>query len=366
MAKFTGDIGDSEEYLKPDITMFSKNDNFPETSIIEASFARMQMFIELKLSANSDPFCDGSDGGLTEHDTILGNQTRGQSLLYAAGQLAYQHRLFAFSLLIFGNKARFIRWDREGAVVSAVIDYSKRPQIVIEFFRRFNQLTAEQLGLDPTATPATPEETRMFDAAVAKIDVESLKLTTGHKNTYPRFKLEVRGPGDTTSHYIVGRALDYYLDLVSRSTRGFLALDISTQECVFLKDMWRPDVPGVEPEHVWYQKLIDAKVPNLVKFKHGFDVVQATPPKHYHGRIPLNSPETTSLEGAQRGLTHRLVSLFNVPSLSLQGRVHYRLVQLELCQPLVEFKGSKHLVSVILDSLEGWKLPNWTLNVTLM
>ena len=56
---------------------------------------------------------------------------------------------------------------------------------------------------------------------------------------------------------------------------------LSTKGCVFLKDMWRPDVPGVEPEHVWYMKLIKAKVPHLVGFKHAFDVVPSTPPQHY-------------------------------------------------------------------------------------
>ena len=135
-------------------------------------------------------------------------------------------------------------------VVSAGIDYSQHLELVIEFLRRFDQLTDDQRGLDPTATPATPEQVKMTESAVGKIDIESLKLSVGDQGIYPRFSLEVCNPNYTRSRYIVGRALDYDLGLVGRCTREYLALDLSTKECVFLKDVWHPDVPGVEPEHV--------------------------------------------------------------------------------------------------------------------
>jgi len=193
----------------------------------------------------------------------------------------------------------------------------------------------------------------MFESAVAKVEIESLKLSVGKRDIYPRFKLEVRNSDNTISHYIVGKALDYNLGIVGRCTRGYLALDLSTKECVFLKDMWRPDVLRVKPEHVWYEKLNEAGVPHLVRFKHGFDVVPSTPPQHYHGTVPLESVETTSMDGAQRGLTRRLACLFDSPDSLLQGHVHYRLVQVELCRPLPEFTNSKQLVMVVLHSLEG-------------
>ena len=355
MAKFTGDRPDHEALLKPDITLFLKNNqpNLPEGSDAETSFLHMELFVELKHSPQSDPFCDLPDGGVVERDSFNGHETRGQCLLYAANQLAYQHRLFAFSLVICGKRARFIRWDREGVIISSGIDYSERPDLVIEFLQRFNQLTNEQRGLDPTATPATPEQVEMFESAVEKIDIESLKLSVGDRDIYPRFRLEVRDSNNCVAHYVVGRALDYNLGVIGRCTRGYLALDLSTKECVFLKDMWRPDVPGVEPEHVWYEKLIKAEVPHLVKFKHASDVVPSTPPQQYHGAATLTATRTTSLQGAQRGLTHRLACLFDSPDSLLQGHVHYRLVQRELCRPLSEFTNSKHLVLVVLHSLKG-------------
>ena len=363
MAKFTGDRGDPDTSLKPDITFFSKNNpatfrkDFDKASPA-TSFQNMELFVEFKYETQYDPFQDETamvTDSTIERSSINGDNTRGQCALYAANQLAYQHRLFAFSLVICGKRARFIRWDREGAVVSAGIDCSTDHELVIEFLQRFNQMTAEQRGLDPTATPATPEEIEAFESAVANVQIDSLKHSVGNQATHPRFRLEIRDFADEVTQYIVGKALDYNLGVVGRCTRGYLALDRSTNKPVFLKDMWRPDVGGVEPEHVWYEKLTAANIPHLVKVKHGSDVVQSTlaPIPNYHGTIPLNHTETTSRQWAQRGLTHRLVDLFGSSQPKLQGYVHYRLVQTELCRPLSEFTNSKHLVLVILGSLKG-------------
>jgi hypothetical protein len=364
VAKFTGDRADPDTSLKPDITFLSKNnptalrEDFDKASPV-TSFQNMELFVEFKHETRYDPFQDNAAAAAEftmERSSINGDNTRGQCALYAANQLAYQHRLFAFSLVICGKRARFIRWDREGVVVSAGIDCSTNYDLVIEFLQRFNQMTAEQRGLDPTATPATPEETEAFESAVANVEIESLRRSVGDQKAYPRFRLELRDASDGVSHYIVGKALDYNLGVVGRCTRGYLALDRSTNRPVFLKDMWRPDVQGVEPEHIWYERLTAAKVPYLVKVKHGSDVVQSTSTSTlgYHGMAPLKPTETTSRQGAQRGLTHRLVDLFDSRESKLRGHVHYRLVQTELCRPLSEFKNSEHLVSVVLDSLKGW------------
>jgi len=270
----------------------------------------MELFVELKHDTTFDPFRDLGNGGMEERYSIDGDHTREQYLLYAANQLAYQHRLFAFSLVICGQVARFVRWDREGTVVSAGIDFSRRQDLVIELLQRFNHLTDDQRGLDPTAVTPTPEEVEMFESAVEKVEIESLKRSIGDRKIYPRFRLEVRGANDRASYYVVGKALDYNLGVVGRCTRGFIALDLDTKECVFLKDMWRPDVPGVKPEHVWYEKLAKAEVPHLIKFKHASDVVSPTPSLNYYSTAPLDPTETTRGNGVQRGLNSRLVHFF--------------------------------------------------------
>jgi len=357
---------DPEASLKPDITFFSKNnatalrEDFDATSPV-TSFLHMELFAELKLDTQWDPFRDLGNGEMEERHTINGDSTRGQCLLYATNQLAYQHRLFAFSLVVCGKKVRFIRWDREGAVVSAGIDCSQHHELVTEFLQRFNQMTAEQRGLDPTAVPATPEETEIFETTVAKVEIESLKRTVGDQKIYSRFRLEVHGASGGVSYYVVGKALDYNLGVVGRCTRGYLALDLSMRECVFLKDMWRPDVPGIEPEHVWYGKLAEAKVPHLVRFGHAADL--PTLAINYYGTVPLNPTETKDRDGVQRGLTFRLAHLFPSRGSSLQGQIHYRMVQTEICRPLSEFTNSRHLVSVVRDSLKGEKRSDFALAI---
>jgi len=69
----------------------------------------MEFFVELKHNTQCDPFRDLGNGEMEEMYSINGDNTRGQCLLYAANQLAYQHRLFAFSLVVCGERARFIR-----------------------------------------------------------------------------------------------------------------------------------------------------------------------------------------------------------------------------------------------------------------
>ena len=358
VARFTGDQPDSNTSLKPDITLFSKDNTADLRGVSDAasrvaSFVHMELFVELKRDTQYDPFHDLQNGEMQERESINGGNTRGQCLLYAANQLAYQHRLFAFSLVICGKRARFIRWDREGVVVSAGIDCSQRQDLVVEFLQRFNHLTAEQRGLDPTAVPATPEEARMLESAAENVEVRSLKCSIGDQRMHPRFRLEVRGANGSVSNYVVGKALNYSLGVVGRCTRGFLALDLDTKECVFLKDMWRPDVPGIEPEHVSYEKLAKAKVPHLVRFKHASDVVSPTPSLNYYGTVSLDSREVTNESGVQRGLTSRLSSLFPSGGTKLQAHIHYRLVQSEVCRPISQFTNSRHLVSVVLDSLKG-------------
>ena len=105
-----------------------------------------------------------------------------------------------------------------------------------------------------------------------------------------------------------------------------------------------PRCTGIEPEHVWYEKLTRVKVPHphLVRFKHTSDVIPSTLYLTYSTR-----------QGAQRRLAHRLACLFSSHGSLSQGHPHHRLVQEEPCRPLSEFTNPRHLVSVMLDPLAG-------------
>ena len=82
-------------------------------------------------------------------DTELGNHTRGQIAAYASVALSIVFRKHFFSMLILGRYARFIRWDRRGAVVTHWFDYTKHPLYIFNFYLRYGQLGLFQRGFDP-------------------------------------------------------------------------------------------------------------------------------------------------------------------------------------------------------------------------
>ena len=85
-----------------------------------------------------------------ETDTESGIHTRGQIAAYAGLALSMSFRRHFFSMLVLGRYARFIRWDRCGAIVTRRFDYTKHPRLVFDFYLRFGQLTPLQRGFGPT------------------------------------------------------------------------------------------------------------------------------------------------------------------------------------------------------------------------
>ncbi|KAF8806871.1 hypothetical protein BYT27DRAFT_7140338 [Phlegmacium glaucopus] len=80
-----------------------------------------------------------------------GIHTRSQITAYAGIGPSISFRNHFFSMLTLGPYARFIRWDRRGAVVACQFDYTKHPFHIFNFYLRYGQLTLLQRGFDPTA-----------------------------------------------------------------------------------------------------------------------------------------------------------------------------------------------------------------------
>ncbi|KAH9989993.1 hypothetical protein BJV77DRAFT_920907, partial [Russula vinacea] len=60
----------------------------------------------------------------------------GQITLYAAAQLGSQFCTHLYSVFMTVGKARILRWDRSGAIVTDSIDINRAPHLV-EFFHRY-------------------------------------------------------------------------------------------------------------------------------------------------------------------------------------------------------------------------------------
>ncbi|KAH8099780.1 hypothetical protein BXZ70DRAFT_1065294 [Cristinia sonorae] len=257
-------------------------------------------------------------------------------------ELARQHRTFIFSLLICGDTARFMRWDRAGCTVSEHFNYRENPVPLAEFFWRYGRLPRLQRGFDPTVKVASDRERRrLWDATKDYIDdatnlrAPGMETTEDSDSDYPCYKIAMRasGPGRKTQYYIVQRPLAYPLSPIGRCTRAYVALDLSSGNLVFLKDYYRQVHPDHPPEADIYRVLKESQVPNLPTVYLAGDVEDNV----------IRSQTTMTQEWRRK------------PGICLSDDVrvyrHHRIVQ-ELLFPLCCVKSSKQLVEVMQGIVE--------------
>jgi hypothetical protein len=320
------------------------------------SFQRMEMFVEFKRGDTSDPFhAKGQKSFEKLHETTC--TTRGQIVLYSTVLQTYQFRTWVFSIGIFGNVARLFRWDRAGAIVSEPISFTDRQNCDLEeFLYRFDKMTPVQRGFDPTVVDATQEEAVAFDNTIqSTVENGNVALMKGLFDSvgdgvkYLRRKIEILDGKDKAGKakaesYIIGQPIATANSATGRATRGFVAMSTKDQRLVFLKDSWRPDLPGMMGEGHWFEKLKGAR--NISAFTHGSDVRSAV-------MEGIDAGESDPPEGRfQHTHTNLHAKDYGKPENTI-GYIHYRTVQCEFYVPLRMFKHSNHLVRIMLDIAKG-------------
>ncbi|KAI6097159.1 hypothetical protein F5141DRAFT_1255676 [Pisolithus sp. B1] len=311
---------DSVPGAKPDFCLYEAAKN-PE----KTDFSAAELCIELKRSVSWDPFQDfdlkknkGESSDPFERDTVIANDARGQITSYAVRQFYSQYRFFAFSIVVFGDHARLVRWDRSGAVVSARFNYVDNANLLVDFLWRFSHLSREDRGHDPTVSPASDlsEETAQeiretlnlkAGTALLKFDIPH---KDGHKSFYgPHFPHPVRS-------------------LIGRSTRTVPVCDlVEGRPCkAFLKEYWR--LAGVRGEVEVYAHLARYDIPHIAPLLCGGDVPHGE--TRTHERTKHSSP-------VMHLCLHRLV-------LDFVGR------------RLTEFECTKELAWAVLHAMKAhWK-----------
>ena len=147
--------------LKTDVSVYNRIDGVVTPD--RTDFSRIELWIEFKANDSGAPFGDPGDktaqkrfieeGSFTP-DTEEGRETRGQLVHYAGAHRNVQFRHFSFFVFVQGDQARFLRWDTSATGIAATFDYREDPELMVKFFWRFNHLTPEQRGLDPSVEPA--------------------------------------------------------------------------------------------------------------------------------------------------------------------------------------------------------------------
>ncbi|KAG7095965.1 hypothetical protein E1B28_006649 [Marasmius oreades] len=95
---------------------------------------------------------------LFESMTSKGISCRGQIAYYAAALLTVQYRVFFFQLIISGQYAQLVRWDRSCAIVSERFSYVEEPEHIFDFYHRLARLDATSRGYDPSIAMASKDE----------------------------------------------------------------------------------------------------------------------------------------------------------------------------------------------------------------
>ncbi|KAI0739361.1 hypothetical protein C8Q80DRAFT_178097 [Daedaleopsis nitida] len=275
----------------------------------------------------------------------------------------YQHRIFSFAMYVCRNMCRLLRFDHSGAFVSTPFQWTSRDSALHTFLWKIAQMSNSDffagLGYDPTATlvegqeretfaamtldHSLPQEVRTYvqqatvnNAPVYKVQVttspptddERLPEETTSKPTSKDGPHQLDTPVHETFEFVIGDPLFAADALVGRCTKGYVAYRLGDSEKIpnenrlcFLKDCWRPYVPGrTRPEHLVYQRLHSHAVKFIASLVCGGDV------------------------GGPRSQTTIVQEyLSDEPHLRPVPRVHYRLVTQEVGIPITEFKSFQEL-----------------------
>ncbi|KAI0368999.1 hypothetical protein BV20DRAFT_421596 [Pilatotrama ljubarskyi] len=231
-------------------------------------WSSIELSIECKTKpVQDDPFEDDTNKGGPEATSIARKKNRGQLMSYAVLVFENQHRTHHFTLVILGSKARIIRWDRSGVIVSKKFDYIEKPVLLGKFIWRYARMTPDQRGHDMTAERLLPGSADYKDM-LARASASPDDVAVG-KHAHEMFvrSLDVAAPwwrlrvddAKGTRYFLVGVPHFKASGLAGRGTRGYVAIDADDKDgpFVFLKDAWRVAHDRIVQEGKTLQRLND-------------------------------------------------------------------------------------------------------------
>ncbi|KAH9889873.1 hypothetical protein C8Q73DRAFT_793249 [Cubamyces lactineus] len=231
----------------------------------------------------------------------------GQQVVYATELCARQFRHCCFSVALFGCKARIMRWDRAGVIVTRQFDLHHNPEILCEFVWRYAHMSETQRGMDMTVVAASDAEETLFQAAIKthvalQLGLSGKPLQAAVYQHYQPNAVCAIGVFDATTReerrYLVSRPLTSPLSVTGRATRSYWAVDAQTGQVVCLKDTWRLSIRGAEQEGTVIASLAAEGVRNI-------------PAVLDHGDVPtvLDTKQSTSFDCMPKRttVTHQFV-----------------------------------------------------------
>lgn len=125
------------------------------------------------------------------NQTKHGVKARAGIASFAAEIMYRQHRTHVFMFYVCQTKARLMRWDRAGLIISEPIDLLTYPEDFLKFFCAMAKMTREELGYDTTATLASEAEIKMFkNLHLSNKHADKMrKLAISKPTQYPIYKV---------------------------------------------------------------------------------------------------------------------------------------------------------------------------------
>jgi len=190
---------------------------------------------------------ENQNQGLTSHIewTNTAYRISGQLIAYASAVHHCQFRVFSFSVVLFGESGRLLRWDRSGIAYTESFNWSPNHDTLFESLWRLNFLSDVDRGYDTTVTSARGDEA---NAALPKLSTYPGMKDVKKEDLHKFLVRDDRTPDVLTKYYIAPGAIWDSGVLFGRSTFGYIAYDLETNNLVYLKDFWRPDLPGIQKE----------------------------------------------------------------------------------------------------------------------
>ncbi|KAH8977385.1 hypothetical protein EDB86DRAFT_2817875 [Lactarius hatsudake] len=335
--------------LKPDIAIYSGTDrNDPGThsgSQRSLHWTAVDLWIENK-NEKDDVFRDLEEMGreATKKSDLKSHirwtkgayRVSGQLIAYTSAIHRSQFRVFSFSVVLFGNTGRLLRWDRSGVIYTEPFNWSTEPDTLFEFLWRLNFLSDVKRGYDTTVTSIADDEA---EAALSKLRTYQGLENVAKADLHKFLVRDDHTLNGQIKYYIAPSAVWDSESLFGRSTFGYIAYDPETRNLVYLKDFWRTDRDGIQKEGDVYRELHDAQVSNIARLG-------------LAGDVPL-LPECgrTDCPAVQRTMTQGFVKDWCPGQPCVDPYVHYRLVLETLGSPLNTFKSTRELCKVIRDAI---------------
>ncbi|GJE92072.1 hypothetical protein PsYK624_082250 [Phanerochaete sordida] len=296
------------------------------------------------------PAGDTNDEGVFDIGTVEAYIARIQLFNSAQALFLRQHRTRLFQLLLVPRGARFILFDRSGAIVSQRFDYLKTPDTLADFFWRVSNMSDAARGLDPAAVLATQQEAHLFREAIYDF-VRACQLSSDNEekrrmlpdaehnldnsDTYPVWTIQVSNSvTGTSTRLVTQKPFAGHAPLFGRGTRAYVAYDTKQQRLVFFKDSWRAKTGCTRPEFDVYQNLQSSGVPFVPEVMYGGDV-----------RDPDGNPQRTIVDAVQaQNASWRLTDT------PLYGKIHHRIVQ-DIFYPLESVADEQELIQALHDTI---------------